>query len=90
MQARVLDQIRGGALPLTSLTNVLLVVGLLGTLTYFFFSLKHKGVLGGLARIGIVFIMVGFGASFGYTVMSRVSLLIGRMNFLLHDWLHVV
>jgi len=90
MQARVLDQIRGGALPLTSVTNVLLVVGLLGTLTYFFFSLKHKGVLGGLARIGIVFIMVGFGASFGYTVMSRVSLLIGRMNFLLHDWLHVV
>lgn len=71
-------------------TNVLLVGGLLGTLTYFFFSLKHQGVLGGLARIGIVFIMVGFGASFGYTVMSRVSLLIGRMNFLLHDWLHIV
>jgi len=96
MQARVLDQIRGGALPVHALntaqgwTNLLLVAGLLGTLTYFFFSLKHKGVLGGLARIGIVFIMVGFGASFGYTVMSRVSLLIGRMNFLLHDWLHVV
>jgi hypothetical protein len=71
-------------------TNLLLVGGLLGTLTYFFFSLKHKGVLGGLARVGIVFIMVGFGASFGYTVMSRVSLLIGRMNFLLHDWLHIV
>ncbi|MBM3307115.1 MAG: hypothetical protein FJY74_02180 [Candidatus Eisenbacteria bacterium] len=96
MQARVLDQIRGGALPVHALhtgqgwTNLLLVVGLLGTLTYFFFSLKHKGVLGGLARIGIVFIMVGFGASFGYTVMSRVSLLIGRMNFLLHDWLRIV
>jgi hypothetical protein len=71
-------------------TNLLLVGGLLGTLTYFFFSLKHKGILGGLARVGIVFIMVGFGASFGYTVMSRISLLIGRMNFLLHDWLHVV
>lgn len=90
MQARVLDQIRGGALPLTSITNVLLVAGLLGTLTYFFFSLRHRGVLGVLARIGIVFIMVGFGASFGYTVMSRVSLLIGRVSFLLHDWLHVI
>jgi len=89
MQARVLDQIRGGSLPLvvphdpsTSFTNILLVVGLLGTLTYFFFSLKHKGVLGVLARIGIVYIMVGFGASFGYTVMSRISLLIGRVDFL--------
>jgi len=73
-----------------SLTNLLLVLGLLGTLTYFFFSMKHKGALGGLARVGIVFLMVGFGASFGYTVMSRVSLLIGRVSFLLHDWLHLI
>jgi hypothetical protein len=73
-----------------NLTNILLVVGLLGTLSYFFFSMKHKGVLGGLARIGIVFLMVGFGASFGYTVMSRISLLIGRVGFLLHDWLHLI
>ena len=73
-----------------SITNILLVFGLLGTLTYFFFSMRHTGVLGGLARVGIVFLMVGFGASFGYTVMSRVSLLIGRVSFLLHDWLHLI
>lgn len=73
-----------------TMTNVLLVIGLLGTLSYFFFSMRHRGLLGGLARIGIVFLMVGFGASFGYTVMSRVSLLIGRVGFLLHDWLHLV
>jgi hypothetical protein len=73
-----------------SLTNILLVLGLLGTLTYFFFSMKHTGALGGLARVGIVFLMVGFGASFGYTVMSRISLLIGRVSFLLHDWLHLI
>ncbi len=90
MQARVIDQIGANALPLTSMTNVFLVVGLLGTLTYFFFSMKHKGVLGIMARVGIVFLMVGFGASFGYTVMSRVSLLIGRVSFLLHDWLHLI
>ncbi|MCD4690451.1 hypothetical protein K8S17_03230 [bacterium] len=90
MQARVLDQIGANAIPLTSVNNVLIVVGLIGTLAYFFFSMKHKGVLGGFARIGIVFLMVGFGASFGYTVMSRISLLIGRVSFLLHDWLHLV
>ncbi|MBD3349099.1 MAG: hypothetical protein GF400_07895 [Candidatus Eisenbacteria bacterium] len=73
-----------------TMTNVLLVIGLLGTLSYFFFSMRHRGLLGGLARVGIVFLMVGFGASFGYTVMSRVSLLIGRVGFLLHDWLHLV
>lgn len=90
MQARVFQQMEANALPLTSVTNVLLIVGLIGTLTYFFFSMRHRGVLGGLARIGIVFLMVGFGASFGYTVMSRISLLIGRVNFLLVDWLHLL
>jgi len=69
---------------------ILLVVGLLGTLTYFFFSMRHKGVLGVLARVGIVFLMVGFGASFGYTVMARISLLIGRIFFLLHEWFYLI
>ena len=27
-------------------------------------------------------LMVAFGAAFGYTVMARISLLIGRMGFL--------
>jgi hypothetical protein len=30
--------------------------------------------------------MIGFGASFGYTVMSRISLLYGRVDFLLNTW----
>jgi hypothetical protein len=33
---------------------------------------------------------VSFGASYGYTVMARVSLLIGRVMFLLRDWLGVL
>lgn len=66
------------------------VLGMLATLIYFFFSKPHKGILGGTARIGIVFLMVGFGASFGYTVMARISLLIGRCIFLMDDWLGVI
>jgi hypothetical protein len=34
--------------------------------------------------------MVTFGAAFGLTVMSRMSLLIGRIDFLLRDWLHLL
>jgi hypothetical protein len=62
--------------------NVVLVLGTFCGLIYFFFSKEHKGVFGGAARIGIWFIMVTLGASFGYTVMSRMSLLIGRMDYL--------
>ncbi len=59
-------------------------------LVYFFFSVEHKRVAGGAARIGIFFLMVTFGASFGYTVMSRMSLLIGRMDFLFGTWLGLI
>jgi hypothetical protein len=64
--------------------------GTLTGLVYFFFSVEHTRLAGGTARIGIYFLMVTFGASFGYTVMSRMSLLIGRMDFLFGDWLRLL
>jgi hypothetical protein len=73
-----------------SLNNIIFTLGLLSSLVFFFFSKEHKGALGRSARLGILFLMVSFGAGYGYTVMSRVSLLIGRFQFLLDDWLHVV
>ncbi|RLG68556.1 MAG: hypothetical protein DRO11_08920 [Methanobacteriota archaeon] len=75
---------------LDALRNPLIIIGLLTTLVYFFFSREHKGGLGIAAKIGIWFLMISFGASFGYTVMSRVSLLIGRLHFLLSDWLGII
>lgn len=82
-------QVRSTIIPLyvagdmsKTIGNVILVLGTLCGLVYFFFSKEHKGVFGGVAKIGIWFIMITFGASFGYTVMSRMSLLIGRMDYL--------
>jgi len=71
-------------------SNTILVVGVLVSLIYFFFSKEHKGALGVGAKVGVWFLMVSFGASFGYTVMSRMSLLIGRVYFLLGDWLGLI
>lgn len=70
--------------------NIVIVVGTFSGLVYFFFSKAHTGAFGATARLGIWFIMITFGASFGYTVMSRMSLLIGRIDFLLTDWLGLV
>ena len=56
-------------------------------------SLVHDGIHGDMAFVdllGVYFLMVSFGASYGYTVMARISLLIGRVMFLLHDWLGVL
>jgi hypothetical protein len=66
---------------------IIVVVGVVSTLIYFYFSKEHTGVLGVTARVGIWFIMVSFGAHFGYTVMARISLLIGRVYFLANEWL---
>jgi hypothetical protein len=72
------------------LRNPLIIIGLITTLIYFFFSREHKGSLGAASTVGIWFLMISFGASFGYTVMSRVSLLIGRLHFLLSDWMGII
>lgn len=65
----------------------LIALGVISTMIYFYFSHEHVGVLGVTAKLGIWFIMISFGAHFGYTVMGRVSLLIGRTQFLIEDWI---
>jgi hypothetical protein len=67
--------------------TAIVVVGVISTLIYFYFSHEHTGVLGVTAKVGIWFIMIAFGAHFGYTVMGRLSLLIGRVQFLIVDWI---
>ncbi len=64
----------------TKFPSFTVVVGVVCGLIYFFFSLEHKGMFGWTSQVGIYILMVAFGATFGYTVMARVSLLIGRMS----------
>ena len=94
MQAQIMAQLADAAKPwpagYAGVNAALVFIGLLTCLAYFFFSLPHRGVQGVASRIGIYFLMVAFGASFGYTVMARVSLLIARVQFLLRDWLHIL
>lgn len=70
--------------------TIIIAIGVVSGLVYFFFSKEHKGVFGATAKVGIWFLMATFGAHFGYTVMSRMSLLIGRIDFLFRDWLKLV
>ena len=93
---RVMKQVSESVVPLITaggsvdFSGIVVLVGLVCTLTYFYFSREHGGVLGTAARAGTFFLMIFFGATFGYTVMSRMSTLIGRMEFLLSDVSHLV
>jgi hypothetical protein len=75
---------------ISSFSNIFIFIGVLCGLVYFFFSKEHKGFFGVTARIGILVLMLTFGAGFGYTVMARISLLAGRMAYLLDDWLGLI
>jgi hypothetical protein len=91
LNSNVIGQIKGTVanfadpnLPFWSLTspstfnNLIILIGTITGLLYFYFSKEHKGALGKISKVGIYFLMISFGASFGFAVMGRISLLIGR------------
>jgi hypothetical protein len=92
----ILQQVQGTLKPLVvsgeggvtqftfaGLNTLLILIGVVSVLFYFFFSIEHTGIVHRVARVGIYFLMVSFGAAFGYTVMARMSLLIGRFDELI-------
>ncbi|NQV41740.1 MAG: hypothetical protein HQ506_05235 [Candidatus Marinimicrobia bacterium] len=94
LNSNVLGQIKGSAvsfvdMPFFSLTgvsvfnNLIILVGTITGLLYFYFSKEHSGTFGKVTRVGIYFLMISFGASFGFAVMGRISLLIGRFTDLI-------
>ncbi|MGE5579121.1 MAG: hypothetical protein ACM3WU_03665 [Bacillota bacterium] len=89
-QSDLIGQIKGAFAPLNSLNNVLVLIGALGTISYFFFTKEQKGVLKVSSQIGRWTMMIAFGSAFSNTVMGRLSLLIGRLQYLLGDWLHIM
>jgi len=92
IHGQVLPQTRDTIMPVTTggigaLWNLVVIIGVFSVLVYFYFSVEHKGVVGKVSRVGIWFLMVSFGASFGYTIMARISLLMGRFSFLVNNWI---
>jgi hypothetical protein len=73
---------------INGLSDIIIIIGVVCALFYFFFSLAHKGTVGGVAKVGIYTLMIGFGASFGYTVMGRISLFIERIQSI-RDWVEM-
>jgi hypothetical protein len=80
----------GAFLQSPSLISLFAIVGTYSVLIYFFFSREQGPVTRRISRLGVWFLMISFGAAFGFTVMGRVALLIGRLNFLILDWVYPI
>lgn len=66
------------------------LVGCLAVMTYFFYTRPETPFVRNTSNVGVYFLMIFFGATFGYTVTSRLTLLIGRLEFLLGDVFHLL
>ncbi|MHB0885308.1 MAG: hypothetical protein ACYC6I_02775 [Bacillota bacterium] len=74
-----------------NLNSILLFLAVITGLAYFFFTVRKQGTaVGYVAETGRWVIMIALGAAFGSTVLYRVTLFVGRMQFLLGDWLGIL
>ena len=85
MNSSVLEQVKDTTIDLTKngwgiFEDIVIIVGVFSSLIYFYFSKEQTGIVGKISKIGIYFLMIKFGASFGFTVMGRITLLIGRFE----------
>ncbi len=95
LNSNVIGQVKGTAVSLTGdmpifaligdsyFNSLIIIVGTITGLLYFYFSREHTGWVGKASRVGIYFLMISFGASFGFAVMGRISLLVGRFTSLI-------
>ena len=88
LNSNLLTQIKSSTVNLSGtyfsiFNDIIILIGVICGLVYFFFSKEHTGTLGKISRIGVYFLMIKFGASFGFAVMGRISLLIGRFEELI-------
>ena len=87
VNSQLLAQIKASLVPLNSINNIIMVLGLLSILLYFFFSMEHEGPVKYGATFGRWIMMITFGVSFGNVVMGRISLLLGTLETILGNWL---
>ncbi|MDP2858250.1 MAG: hypothetical protein Q8P50_09770 [Bacillota bacterium] len=84
-------QVIDSFIALDSFDNVLFFILLAATIVYFMFTVRKEGTATGIvSTVGRYAIMIGLGASFGNTVQGRISLFLGRLQFLLGDWLGLI
>jgi hypothetical protein len=68
--------------PISSLNGVVMLVGLITTLSYFLFTMDVGAAGERVRSLGRYSMMLFFGAMFGQVAMTRISYISGRVQFL--------
>lgn len=91
LDASLIKQVAATMVPVTDFNSFIFPIMVATTITYFFFTAgsKTKGIQFS-AQIGRWVMMIAFGSAFGNTVMARMSLVIGRLQFLFGKWILLI
>lgn len=91
VQAEFVQQIAAAMSPIKSLNDVLVFLGTIGVLVFFLFTFKttHPAA-NSIGLFGRWTMMACFGAIFASGIMLRISLFIGRLQFLFGDWIKII
>ena len=98
IQSQLIAQVRAGMMNLLvynngafvlgrSLNNIIMFLGTMSGILYFFFSVQQKGLIKHGSVLGRYVMMITFGVAFGNVVMGRISLLLGAMEDIFGKWL---
>ncbi len=71
--------------------QLLFFICILSALVYFFFTVsKEHPAMGYASQFGKVVILIALGAAFGNTVLFRYNLFLGRLQYVLQEWLGLI
>lgn len=77
--------------PIKGINDVLYFLIVAAALYYFLFTVRKEGpAQKGISWFGRYSLMVAFGAAFGSITMAYLSLIIGRLQYLLRDVTHLI
>ena len=70
--------------------NILFFLMFAMSMMYFFLTVGGESkTFRSIGQVGRWILMINFGAAFGNTVSGRISLFLGRLSFLLSDWMGI-
>jgi len=88
--AQVLSQIKATTLPLTSINNILIVAGVVTTMSFFLFTVSQNKVQKVSSEIGKYYMFITFGLTFATAVFQHVGIYLGALQLLLGNWLGLI
>lgn len=89
--ARYFKQITDSFIELNNFNNIVYFIVLISAVSYFFFTLKkNRGPLKWGSTFGRYALMVAFGSAYGSITMAYLSLIIGKLQIIYKDALHLI